>query len=73
MEDHKGVKTGLEGEGEGQTACLWAYLVDLAHSYNLLSARQRPARPAGESGLELLPIYAFKQEASTWLCARSKS
>lgn len=65
MEDYKGVETGLEEEGDRQTSCLWAYLVDLAHSYNFLSARQSPARPAQESGLELSPIYVFKHAAST--------
>lgn len=63
------METGLEGEGDGQMPCLWAYLVDLAHSYNFLSARQSPARPAQESGVELSPIYLSKHAASTWLCA----
>lgn len=50
MEDHKGVKTGLEGEGDGQTSCLWAYLVDLAHSYNFLSAsRAQPDLPGNQA------------------------
>lgn len=73
MEDHKGVERGLEGEGDGLTSCLWAYLVDLAHSYNFLSVGQSPARPVFSTfsntqpplGCVLVKVTAVVVAAST--------
>ena len=60
-----------KGKGDVQTSCLWTYLVDLAHSYNWLSVRENPARPAQESGSPRAVVHPHSHTGDLYLAVCS--